>query len=355
MSRDSLEAAISQSLDYLKRLDPTTSFRFGQDIFTASHLVDSLTTFGAIIAQSWGADKMKRAVAASFWVYKSVGRQGKGDVLFTGYYEPALRASRTFSRDFPWPVYRRPDDLVAVDLALFDPAFAGKRIMGRHVGQSLVPYFTRKEIDSLGRLRNKGYELFWVADPIDIFFLQIQGSGKAVFRDGAIRQVSYDCSNGRAYRSIGKLLIENGKISQEDMSLQQIRLYLRSHPDEIETTLNHNDSYVFFRFVDEGPVGAIGVPLTPGRSIATDLRLFPRAAPAFIQTEKPLMDDDGLLDSWVPCSRFVVNQDTGGAIRGPGRVDIFWGAGPYAELSAGHMKQNGTLYFLVKKTSVKKE
>jgi membrane-bound lytic murein transglycosylase A len=234
-------------------------------------------------------------------------------------------------------------------LEAFGPEFGKRRIIGRYTGNTVVPYFTRKDIDSDRRLDDGGYELLWVSDRVDLFFLQIQGSGKVVFRDGTICRVNYDCSNGRPYRSIGKLLIDEGKIAQEDMSLQQIRLYLRSNPEEVERILNHNESYVFFRFVDDGPLGAIAVPLTAGRSIATDLSLFPRAALAFVETERPLMDENGLLESWETFGRFVLNQDTGGAIRGPGRVDIFWGAGPYAEMAAGHLKQQGTLYFLVQK------
>ncbi len=131
--------------------------------------------------------------------------------------------------------------------------------------------------------------------------------------------------------------------------MQQIRAYLRNHPEEMARVFNHNESYVFFRLVDQGPMGAIEVPLTTGRSVATDLRLFPKGALAFIQTEKPLVSEDGTIQSWETFGRFVLNQDTGGAIRGPGRADLFWGSGPYAETAAGHMKHDGTLYFLVLK------
>jgi membrane-bound lytic murein transglycosylase A len=354
MPFNSLETAIDQSLEYLNRIDPSTSFRCGRDLFTASHLAESLNTFRTIIQRRPSSDELQKAITASFWVYKSVGRDGHGEVLFTGYYEPVLRASRVYSVDFPFPIYKKPDDWVSVDLKAFSADLPKKRIVGRLIDQTVVPYFSRKEIDTKGRLLNKNYELLWVTDQIDLFFLQIQGSGKAVFDDGAIERLNYACSNGRAYRSIGKLLIEEGKITKEEMSLQQIRSYLRSHPEDVERVLNHNESYVFFRFVDDGPLGAIGVPLTAGRSMATDLRLFPRAVPAFVQTEKPLMDESGLLDRWMTFGRFVLNQDTGGAIRGPGRVDIYWGSGPYAEFAAGHMKQKGTLFFLVQKLPEKK-
>jgi len=353
MPFDSLETAINQSLEYLNRINPSTPFRFGPDFFTATYLSESLRTFRSILRHSQTPGELKKAIASSFWVYKSVGCDGRGDILFTGYYEPVLLGSRTHSDGFPYPIYRKPDDWVSVDLGAFGSEFGQRRIIGRHVEHYVVPYFTRKDIDSHGQLENKGYELLWVSDRVDLFFLQIQGSGKVIFHDGTVRHLNYDCSNGRAYRSIGKLLIEEGEIAKEGMSLQQIRSYLRSNPEKVERILNHNESYVFFRFVDNGPLGAIEVPLTAGRSIATDLSLFPKAAPAFVQTEKPLMDENGLLESWQTFGRFVLNQDTGGAIRGPGRVDVFWGSGPYAELAAGHMKQRGTLYFLVQKPSAK--
>jgi membrane-bound lytic murein transglycosylase A len=350
---DSLERAIDGSLAYLNRIDPSTSFRFGPDLFTADHLVQSLETFRRILQESLSPIEINKAIKTSFWVYKSIG-DGRGDILFTGYYEPFLLGSQIYSDGFPYPIYRKPDDWVSIALNAFDPDYGNERIVGRVVADTVVPYFTRKDIDSRRRLDGKGYELLWVSDLIDLFFLQIQGSGKVVFRDGSVRHVNYACSNGRKYRSIGKLLIEEGKIPKEDMSLQQIRLYLRSYPEDIERILNHNESYVFFRFVDEGPLGALEVPLTAGRSIATDLRIFPKGAPAFIETERPLMDDNGFLESWQAFGRFVLNQDTGGAIRGPGRVDVFWGSGPYAEMAAGHMKQKGTLYFLVQKASSEK-
>jgi membrane-bound lytic murein transglycosylase A len=238
---------------------------------------------------------------------------------------------------------------VSVNLGLFNPKYAGERIIGRSVNKTLMPYFSRDEIDSKGSLQQKGCELLWVSDRIDLFFLHIQGSGRVLLEEGTVLNVNYDCANGRPYRSIGRLLIEEGSISREEMSMQQIRTYLKNHPEEIERVFNYNQSYVFFRLVDQGPLGNIEVPLTPGRSVATDKRLFPKGALAFIQSEKPFVDEDGTIRSWETFGRFVLNQDTGGAIRGPGRADLFWGSGPYAETAAGHMKHQGKLYFLVLK------
>jgi membrane-bound lytic murein transglycosylase A len=349
MSYGSMETAIDQSFNYLERLDASTPFRFGPDTFTASHLAKSMKAFCELIKQNRSAEKLRKAIEASFWVYRSVGSDGRGKVLFTGYYEPALQGSMHPSPDYPYPVYRKPDDWVRIDLGLFNPNYAGKRIVGRYVNQSVVPCFSREEIDSKGRLRQKGSELLWVSDRVDLFFLHIQGSGRVLLEDGTALHVNYDCNNGRPYRSIGKLLIDEGTISEEEMSMQRIRAFMENNPQDIERIFNHNESYVFFRLVDQGPIGAIEVPLTSGRCVATDLSLFPKAALAFIQSEKPSVDEDGTIQSWETFGRFVLNHDTGGAIRGPGRLDLFWGSGPYAETAAGHMKHEGTLYFLVLK------
>lgn len=349
MRYGSLKTAIDQSLDYLERLDASTPFRFGPDTFTASHLAKSMKAFCELIKQTPSADKLGKAIETSFWVYRSVGNDGRGKVLFTGYYEPDLQGSLYHSPDYPYPLYKKPDDWVSVSLGLFNPKYAGERVIGRCVNQTLIPYFSRDDIDSKGHLREKGCELLWVSDRIDLFFLHIQGSGRVLLEDGSVLHVNYDCANGRPYRSIGRLLIDEGSISGEEMSMQRIRTYMKNYPEELERVLNHNESYVFFRLVDQGPMGNIEVPLTPGRSVATDRRLFPNGALAFIQTEKPIVDEDGTIESWETFGRFVLNQDTGGAIRGPGRVDLFWGNGPHAETAAGHMKHHGTLYFLVLK------
>jgi len=354
MSYDSLKSAMDQSLDYLRRLDPSTPFRFGPDTFTAFHLAESIRAFAGVMKQNPSADELRKAVEASFWVYRSVGRDGRGKVLFTGYYEPTLQGSRHPSPNYSFPIYRKPDDWVRIDLGRFRPEYAGEHIVGRYENQTVVPYFSREEVESKGLLQQQGYEICWVSDSVALFFLHIQGAGRVQLDDGTVLHVNYACANGRPYRSIGGLLIDEGKISWEEMSMQRIRSYLKNHPEDMERVFNYNESYVFFRVVDRGPVGAIEVILTPGRSVATDLGLFPKAGLAFIQAGKPLIGHDGIIQSWEPFGRFVLNQDTGGAIRGPGRVDLFWGNGAYAETAAGHMKYEGTLYFLVLKMHAEK-
>jgi membrane-bound lytic murein transglycosylase A len=238
---------------------------------------------------------------------------------------------------------------MTVDLEKFRSQYRGVHLVGRCEGNKVVPYFSREEIETAGALAGKGYELAWVADPVALFFLQIQGSGRIRLVNGDSLRVGYAASNGRAYRSIGGVLIERGVIPPEEMSMQAIRRYLVDHPEETAEVLNTNASYVFFRKVEEGPRGSLSVPVTPGRSIATDSTLFPRGALAFIQCQKPIFARDGVITGWQPFGRYVLNQDTGGAIRGPARVDLFWGSGPFNQTAAGHLRHEGALYFLLLK------
>jgi membrane-bound lytic murein transglycosylase A len=268
-------------------------------------------------------------------------------VLFTGYFEPTIAGSLTPDDHYRYPIYGVPDDLVNIDLAKFRSKYKGERLVGRVQGKRVVPYHSREEIDSGDVLAGKGYELAWVANPIDIFFLHIQGSGRIRLPDGEFLRINYAGSNGWPYRSVGRLLIEEDHIPKEVMSMQAIRKHLLKHPEQTTEVLNHNPSYVFFRKADEGPLGSIGVVLTAGRSIATDSRLFPRGALAFIECEKPIFAQDGVILGWQPFGRYVLNQDTGGAIKGAGRVDLFWGNGPYSRIAAGHLKHEGSLYFLL--------
>ena len=260
-----------------------------------------------------------------------------------------LHGSLTRSEDYRYPLYARPDDLITIDLSPFSSDLKGKRITGRISNGTVVPYYDRKQIEQKELLTPESDVLAWVKDPIDLFFLHIQGSGKVALDDGNFINVHYHTSNGRPYRSIGKLLIDQGKIPKEEMSMQKIRAYLADHPDEVDAILNHNPSYVFFKLEKEGPLGYLEVVLTPGRSIALDRRIFAPAALAYIETQMPLVDNNGTIHTWVDFSGFTLNHDTGGAIRGPGRVDIFWGSGTYASITAGHMQHTGALYFLVLK------
>jgi len=349
LDTESLRRAIEQSLTYYDRVPATTVFSFGRDCYTLSDMKASLLEFLEIVAASRSDDERNKRIGDAFRVYKSVGRGVPGRVLFTGYYEPLLHGSLEKTDRYRYPLYRIPDDHVTIDLGQFRDRYRGESVIARIDRGRIVPYYTRRDIDVDDRLKGRGLELAWVDDPVDLFFLHIQGSGMVELPDGTVMKVSYAHKNGHPYRSIGRLLVDRGKMSLEGSSLQSIKRYLRDHPQEMADILAHNESYVFFRRVEEGPIGCLDVPVTSGRSIATDSSLYPRGALAFIRTKKPLMAADGSITGWVPLSRFVLNQDTGGAIKGPGRVDLFCGNGRYAEVWAGNLKEEGELYFLVRK------
>ena len=344
---DGLAEGISRSLEYFQRIPPDRNFKFGTDLFSADHIRQSLALFRDYILTEPSPEELQVFIHNNYRVYQSAGRDDFGEVLFTGYYEPHLRGSRYRSAEFGYPIYAKPEDLFTIDLSLFAERFAGEKIVARIEDNKVVPYYDRRQIDDDGILADRADILAFVADPIDVFFLHIQGSGKVYLDDGQVINVHYHTANGRPYRSIGKLLIDDKKISREEMSMQKIREYLQTHPDELEAVLYHNPSYIFFKIEEEGPLGNINVKLTPGRSLALDYRIFPRGVLVFAETQKPEVTGDGQIAAWGDYHRFMLNQDTGGAIRGAGRADIFWGNGPYAEIAAGHLKHTGSLYFLV--------
>jgi len=350
MDYHGLEHGILQSLVYLRKIPVDRVFVFGQDRYDTIHMIRSLEYFLEYIQQNPSSKELKDFLKAKYRVYRSVGRDGRGEVLYTGYYEPNLRGSLYRSAEYKFPVYARPNNLLTIDLSLFKEKYKGERIIGRYTDHTVVPYYDRNDIDYKDALGDSAEVLAWVTDPIDIFFLQIQGSGKVYLDNGEVINVHYHATNGHPYRSIGKLLIDENKITREEMSMQKIRAYLQEHPEEIETIFNYNPSYVFFKIEPDGPLGNINVRLTPGRSIALDRKLFPPAALAFIVTEKPFVDSSGKIVAWSEFSRFALNQDTGGAIKSPGRADLFWGNGHYAQIAAGHLKHTGELYFLVLKS-----
>lgn len=342
-----LTAAITESLKYLRKIPPDRPLTFGGDAFSAARVANSLEFFLEFIKIRPGVDELNEFIARNYRVYRSTGRNQAREVLFTGYYEPLLKGCLAPAEKCRYPVYSRPQDLVSIDLSLFSEKFKDERLVGRYTGTTVVPYYERRQIDESEVLNGKVEPIAWVDDPVGLFFLHIQGSGKIALGDGQTINVHYHGTNGQPYRSIGQLLIDDQKISREEMSMQAIRAYLEAHPEQIRAVFNHNPSYIFFKIEPQGALGYLNVPLTAARSIATDRRLFPPAALAFIETEKPLVDDLGKITAWSSFSRFVLNQDTGGAIKGPGRVDLFWGSGDYAELAAGHLKHPGRLYFLV--------
>ena len=349
MDSDSLTLAVRRSIEYLDRLGPEVVFHYGSHVFTSKQVRESQEAFLDLLAKGLDPDHLNREIRKKFRVYRATGRVGERQTLFTGYYEPIYEGRLAQDEIFRYPLYRPPDDLRRIDLSLFSEKFKGEHIDARIEGKNALPYYSRYQIEAERVLEGKGFEIGWLKDPLDVAFLHIQGSGRLRLPDRKDLLVGYQASNGRPCRSIGRYMIERGFLTREEMSMQAIRRYLTKNPEVLDEVLNYNPSYVFFQPVEQGPSGSLGVLLTPGRSVALDSKIFPRSALGFIVCRKPSVNDQGEIIGWNKFSRFVVNQDTGGAIKGAGRADIFWGSGPYAELTAGHLRHDGDLYVLIKK------
>lgn len=262
------------------------------------------------------------------------------DGLFTGYFEAELRGARQADDRYNHPIYRLPDDHVAVDLGRFDPKLAGRRIVGRVDAGKLRPYHPRGAIDS-GALSKRGLELLWLDDAIDAFVLHVQGSGRVILPDGSVVRVGFAGHNGLPYRSIGRALIERGALQRGKANWDDIRGWIEANPDEAAALLAVNRRYIFFRELKgAGPIGGAGVALTPRRSLAIDRRFLPYGAPIWLDTSWPNAPER-------PLRRLMVAQDTGAAIRGAVRGDFFWGYGPKALAFAGKMKSRGRYFLLL--------
>jgi membrane-bound lytic murein transglycosylase A len=273
---------------------------------------------------------------------RDVGRRKpEAEGLITGYYEPLLQGSRTRSDAYSVPLYGVPDDLLRIDLASVHPELAGKRVRGRLVGNKVVPYYSRAEIDRAPGL--KGKELVWVSNPVDAFFLQVQGSGRVQLDTGETIRLQYADVNGHPYYSIGRYLVEQGELSVDAATASGIRAWIEAHPDRAQEVLNANPRVVFFTTVtlrdpQEGPKGTLGVPLTANRSLAVDPRYIPLGTPVFVATTDPLTQ--------TPLRRLLFAQDTGEAIKGILRADWFFGFGASAAEQAGRMRNPGRLWLL---------
>jgi membrane-bound lytic murein transglycosylase A len=293
---------------------------------------------------------LRRLIEAELQPVAVLG-EGKAQGLFTGYYEPLVRGSRKRHGAYQVPLYRQPPDLVQVDLGEFRDSLKGQRIAGRVRAGRLHPYDDRARIDE-GALANRNLELVWLDDASDAFFLQVQGSGLVQLDDGGQIRVGFAAQNGFPYVAIGKVMIERGLLDRADVSLQSIRAWLRAHPDAAPELLRQNPSYVFFRELPppkddtDGPRGAGGVALVPGRSLAVDRSLFALNLPVWLAASAP---DAAAPFADRPLQRLMVMQDTGGAIRGAVRGDVFWGHGDAAEAIAGRMKNPGRYWLLLPK------
>jgi membrane-bound lytic murein transglycosylase A len=308
---------------------------------TAAHWKPACAAAAAVPA---GDDAAARAFFERWFRPMAATNGGDPLGLFTGYYEPLLHGSRKRGGRFTVPLYVRPPELVTVDLGDFRESLKGQRIAGKVEDGALVPFPDRGAIEE-GALAGRGLELVWVDDPVDAFFLHVQGSGRVRLAEGGEMRVGYAAQNGHPYFAIGRDLIERGALRQEEVSMQSIRAWLEAHPKEAAAVMARNASYVFFQELEgEGPLGAEGVPLTPGRSLAVDLKFMPLGMPVWLSSGMPGVRE-GEADRKL--RRLLVAQDTGGAIRGPVRGDVFWGHGEEAAEIAGRMKHRGRLWVLV--------
>jgi membrane-bound lytic murein transglycosylase A len=346
LDRQSLLHSLQDTLEYIRRLPPERLLPLSARQITVNELRQTLEAFQKILQTTRTDAAFQQAVHEQFEVVQAAGLNERQEVLFTGYHEIVLEGSLTRTANFPYPLYRRPDDLMEME-----PDQNGTRQVVRWEKDKTVAYFTRREIDLAGKLRGRGLELLWLPSAIDGFFLHVQGSGVINLTNGQTIRVKYDASNGHTYQSIARLLIEEGRLARTGISAQSLRRYFYDHPQEQSRVLPHNPRYIFFRHVEQGPQGNLGIILTPWRSIATDQKIFPAAGLAFIQAQKPVLNAQGAIVSWQSFSRFVLNHDVGSAITGSGRVDMFCGSNAEAEMVAGHMQHMGKLFFLVKRRS----
>jgi membrane-bound lytic murein transglycosylase A len=342
----SLGAAIEQSMEFFRRR-PDTTFMVAGRAYTGAEYLAGLGDLLRTLQDARGLGAVDDVLRSRFRILKATG-QGQR-VRFTGYYTPLLDGALSAGGPFQYPLYGKPPDLMSFDVARVVPGCdcaTGVRT-GRLENGVAVPYYTRADIDGAGALRNRGLEIAWTDDPVALFFLHIQGSGQLLLQDGRRVHVNYAATNGRPFTSIGPVLAKRGSLPPGGGSMQTMRAYLDSHPDERDTILHENPRYTFFRLQEDGPFGSTQVKLTPGRSIATDPEVFPPGSLAYIRTQMPMVDPTTQQVSWVPLTRFVLNQDKGAAIKGPARVDVYFGHDEAAEAVAGRMSAVGELYFLV--------
>ncbi len=318
-----LEIAINNSLDYYNHQSSQAYFPY-LDI-THERAVASLKAFKDLFQMNLSADELNRIIRERFDVYRSVGCDGLGTVLFTGYYSPIFDGSLTQTGLYQYPLYKQPPDL----------------IKGPD-GTILAPYPPRSQLESSGKL--KGLELIWLKDPFEVYVAHVQGSALIRLPDGKMVTVGYAANNGQDYKSIGLELVKDGKLSAKELSLARMIEYFQQHPGDVVTYVNRNPRFVFFQLGEGRPRGSLNTPVIPYRSIATDKAVYPRGGLAYIKTHLPTLN--GYRISEQPYGGFALDQDTGGAIRAPGRCDVYMGQGALAGRLAGHTYREGNIYYL---------
>jgi membrane-bound lytic murein transglycosylase A len=315
-NRDGLAQAVDRSLEYMAK--PSSKQYYPYLDISHERCVKSLKAFRHLLGQVTSGAELHQKILAQFDVYESVGWDGSGTVLFTAYCEPIYKGSLIPTAEYKYPLYRLPKDLVKEK----DGTPVGRRMPSGEI----TSYYSRREIDE-GQIL-KGMELVYLKDPVEVYIIHVQGSARITLPDGKEMRIGYAGKTDRPYTSIGKEMIKDGKIAKSELSLQKIKEFFKKNPTVVRDYLNRNESYVFFTERIGGPYGSLNVPLTPMHSIATDKSVFPRAGIAYAM------------------SNFMLDQDTGGAIRSAGRADLFYGSGPAAENKAGHTHQEGRLYYI---------
>ncbi|MGB9699757.1 MAG: MltA domain-containing protein [Thermodesulfobacteriota bacterium] len=346
--RDSLIKAVAHSINYIElkisSLKATMPFLQKDSLLLSFQKTQrTLQYFHKIIKEDLSAQSFAQIIKKNFF-FQEASKEG---VLLTGYYEPIFSASLKKEREFIYPIYRPPDDLVEINKGINKEKTFGRMVQGR-----LVPYYSREEIDRKGVLQGKGYEIFWLKDPWERFILHVQGSGRIKLNDGQIYAVKYIASNGRPYRSIGQYLVKKGFIEEQELSLRRVKEFFQKNPHLMEEFFNLNERYIFFQAFSlkngqwQGPMGALDIPLVPGRSIATDHSIYPPGGLCYLVSTMPVIDKLGAVMGRKKINRFVLNQDKGAAMKGPSRVDLFIGSGEEAGFIAGEMNEKGKLFIL---------
>lgn len=372
-----LITALEKNLEYLRRLPAEQVFAYGEIEVEVARVLKAQTALRDFLrAEKPDQERLQAYLSRHFQCLEPrrrslwPGRPTAGEALFTGYYVPTLKGSLKPDARYAYPLFKRPPDLVSIDLEPFNlqrqvlkiwpwldrlPLLPGieelrwPRLRGRLTEDGrVVPYFTRQEIDQKKLLASDNQVLVWVDDPVDSFFLHIQGSGRIELADGSSMMLGYAAANGHPYRSVGAWLIRKGLMRREEVTMPSIRAWIKANPERRDEIFAVNPSYVFFRELPEGePLGCFQTALTAGRSVALDRRVYPGGALLWIDTKLPLFDENGRSTGERPCQRLVVNQDTGGAIRGPFRLDLYCGSDENSALTAGHLKARGKLGLLL--------
>ncbi len=337
--RAGLDDAVSRSLNYMSKPSSHQFYPYDpEERITHQRVVNSLQLFSQTIADAQSPEQLDSLIKQRFEVWESVGCDNDGTVLYTGYYCPIFDARMTPDAEFSYPLYGLPDDLV-------------KDSEGNCVGRRLAEggidsvYYDRRQIVSSGSLAGK--ELCYLRDPFEAYIVTVQGSAKLRLEDGSYFEIGYSANNGHEYLSIGKLMVEDGKIPADELSLAKMISFFKEFPSEIRYYTNRNPRYIFFEPRSGGPFGSLNEQVTPYRTIATDKEVYPRAAVAFIDTRLPGYEGTAIVER--NYAGFALDQDTGGAIRAPGRCDVFLGTGDAVAEIAGRTMAEGKMFYLFAK------